>query len=109
MLEEFAAKTSHNTLEGEQYTAAILAKSVSDLESAASQTQTAIEGFASTFTEQLRQLTLELARSREQSKENSDVTTRQTTALVSWTRVLVFATIAYVVLTGGLLLATLVQ
>jgi hypothetical protein len=34
LLEEFSQKNSHNTLEGEQYTAAIMVKSAADIESA---------------------------------------------------------------------------
>lgn len=35
LLEEFSRHTSHNTLEGEQYTAAIIVKSASDIERSA--------------------------------------------------------------------------
>jgi hypothetical protein len=34
LLEEFSQKNSHNTLEGEQFTAAIMVKSAADIESA---------------------------------------------------------------------------
>ena len=39
----------------------------------------------------------------------SDSSGRQTAALVRWTKVLVIATIAYTLLTGGLLVATILK
>lgn len=57
----------------------------------------------------LQRVSNELGRSRTQWKESSDAGTEQTAALVRWTKVLVRATIAYVVLTGGLLLVALIR
>jgi len=48
LLEEFATKTSHNTLEGEQYTAAVMVKSAADIESAAKEVKDSIEQFEDT-------------------------------------------------------------
>lgn len=45
ILEEFAEKTDHNTLEGEQYSAAIYAKSSQELQAAAKQVSFAIDNF----------------------------------------------------------------
>lgn len=42
LLEEFASKSSHNTLEGEQYTAAITTKSANRVATAAQNVQSAI-------------------------------------------------------------------
>jgi len=50
--------------------------------------------------DRLTQLSTELERS-------SDIASQHTAALVRWTRVLVFVTAAYTLLTGGLLLATI--
>lgn len=43
LLEEFSQKGSHNTLEGEQYTAAIIVKSAADIEAAVENFKVAVE------------------------------------------------------------------
>ncbi len=45
LLEEFSGHTSHNTLEGEQYTAAIIVKSSADIQSAASEIRESVDQF----------------------------------------------------------------
>jgi|SRR3989344_1528771 len=45
LLEEFSRHTSHNTLEGEQYTAAIIVKSSSDIQSSAQEIKEAVDQF----------------------------------------------------------------
>ncbi len=48
LLEEFAARRDHNTLEGEQYTAALMVKSSSDIESAAREVKNSVDKFEQT-------------------------------------------------------------
>ncbi len=45
LLEEFSKHTSHNTLEGEQYSAAIIVKSAADMESSAKEIKQAVDEF----------------------------------------------------------------
>ncbi|MCR4336940.1 MAG: hypothetical protein NUV91_03955 [Candidatus Omnitrophica bacterium] len=45
LLEEFANRTSHNTLEGEQYTAAIIIKSSADIQASAKEIKEAVDQF----------------------------------------------------------------
>ena len=45
LLEEFAQRTSHNTLEGEQYTAAIIVKSAADIGTSADKIKKSLDEF----------------------------------------------------------------
>jgi len=45
LLEEFSNHTSHNTLEGEQYTAAIIVKSSADIQLSAKEIKEAVDRF----------------------------------------------------------------
>jgi len=45
LIEEFAGKNTHNTLAGEQYSAAIIVKSASDIESSAEKIKQAVDQF----------------------------------------------------------------
>jgi hypothetical protein len=58
------------------------------------------------FLEMFADLTTQLKKTHESISAGSAEASRGTEALVRWTRVLVFATIAYVVITGLLLLAS---
>jgi len=52
----------------------------------------------------LSELNAELERSRSEMARASEIAAERTAALVRWTKVLVFVTAAYAILTGGLLL-----
>lgn len=45
LLEEFSQHTSHNTLEGEQYTAAIIVKSAADIGTSADEIKQSVDQF----------------------------------------------------------------
>jgi len=60
------------------------------------------------FMTSLWDLIAELVHTREQMARSSEVASRHDEALVRWTRVLSWATWAYTVLTGGLLVAAVV-
>ncbi len=51
LLEEFAQHTSHNTLEGEQYTAAIIVKSAADIGTSANEIKKSVDEFRTSVVE----------------------------------------------------------
>lgn len=65
-------------------------------------------GAASTsLAAKLTELTAEIESTKDQMRKASDSATEQAAALVTWTRVLVGATVAYTLITGGLLLVAI--
>lgn len=59
--------------------------------------------------QRLDHLTGEIQTAHQVVSKASDAASKQTAALVRWTRVLVFVTIAYTLITGGLLIVAIIR
>lgn len=92
-----------------QSVAALAARLVIELSSGLGDVSATVITAKKQLVDRMDQLTAELATLRTSFKQASDDAGAQTRALVRWTKVLVFVTGVYTVITGGLLVAALIK
>lgn len=96
LLEEFSRQTSHNTLEGEQYTAAIIVKSAADIETSAKDVGQRITNFLGVVNE----INISLGELKNVIKTSNDNSERLSNKLLWLNRVLTIATVVGAIATA---------
>jgi len=105
LLEEFSQHTSHNTLEGEQYTAAIIVKSASDIEASAKDVGQRITNFLGVVNE----INISLNNLKDVIKTNNDSSEKLSRKLFWLNVILASATVIGAVATAILAIPVIVN